>query len=516
MRVDESGDGWSAKTDFEKHTHADLLSMVANAKPQIVLGVGNSLNDASQHIQSLADDLATHVNGLQWESESGDTFKTWARQVVSATDTLAIFTSNTSVAITMAGQTLSSTKLPEIPAGPQATVNKYLGQLTAVKVVGADGSEKVPQPFLSPTPIVGTAPVLGGQVTQHDAYLAQTQLDAAHQEAIGQMEKLGGSYVGANQTLGVSTVPDFPPTPKALMPPPGSGYQSHSSAVNQGSGGDGGVGGGTVTVGKSKGVREPTGGSGGSEGTITPVQGPEPEPGSGPGKGGSSGSTGTTIQGTSGPQSPTEPTGSSGGGSTGTTGGGGGGGGVLPPGTGGSSTGTGGQGGDGGVSGGGGTTTTRPGTGTGGGTGEGGTAGGSGGGGAGGESGIHGGMQPSSGSGGGGRLGTGKAIGAEGGAEASALGRGGSGEAGGLAGSGSMGSMAERAGSGLETGAAAGERAPASGEAGGSGMMPMGGGGMGSSGGRRGGRKRGRAAYLVEDEETWTQAHAPTNPAVIK
>jgi hypothetical protein len=46
-------------------------------------------------------------------------------------------------------------------------------------------------------------------------------------------------------------------------------------------------------------------------------------------------------------------------------------------------------------------------------------------------------------------------------------------------------------------------------------MMPMGGGGMGGAGGR-GGRKRGRAAYLVEDEETWTQGDAEANPSVIQ
>jgi hypothetical protein len=46
-------------------------------------------------------------------------------------------------------------------------------------------------------------------------------------------------------------------------------------------------------------------------------------------------------------------------------------------------------------------------------------------------------------------------------------------------------------------------------------MMPMGAGGMGGAGGSGNGRKRKRAAYLTEDEETWTQ-DVQANPTVIQ
>ncbi|MFC1410153.1 WXG100 family type VII secretion target [Streptacidiphilus sp. N1-12] len=516
MLSDDSGDGWAAKTDFEKHTHADLLKMVAGADPTTVLGVGQSLEDASTHIQTLADDLAQHVNGLKWDSESGDTFKTWARQVVSATDTLAIYTSNTSVAIKMAGETLSSTKLPEIPEGPHATVQKYLSQFGAQSVIGADGTPKVAKPLFTTTSLVtptGTLPN-PNLVTQQDAYKAQTQLDSAHQEAIGQMEKLGGSYVGAYQTLGVSTVPDFPATPTTLMPPQGSGVQAHSSNVSVGGGSGGGTGGGSGTVKTVKGsgsVKSSTGDGSTGGTTVTTVKPP--------GTGGDTGGGTTTIQGTTQPTSgvdPNNPIPGGGNGNGGGTGGGTGNGGgtVITPIAGGGPGGTGGEGGPGGTGkvGGGGS-----------GEGSGPRPGG------GGESGIHGGLPGAAG----GRNGAGRvnAIGAEG-EGAAGLGRGG-----GIGGAGSTASL--RAGSsrlgggaGAEAmaessagsstarsglGATAERGAAGSSEAGHSGMTPMGGGGMGGAGSRGGGgRRKGRAAYLVEDEDTWAPGDADANPAVIQ
>ncbi|MEZ0091279.1 WXG100 family type VII secretion target [Streptacidiphilus sp. EB129] len=496
MRPSDGGDSWSATTDFEKIPHAKLLTMVAGADPQAVLAVGNALADAGTQMQTLADDLLTHINGLQWTSAAGDSFRAWGQQVVSATDTLAIYTSNTSTSIMMAGETLSSTKLPEIPAGPQSVVDAYSCQLGAQMVRGQDGTMKVAQPLLfstntpgqlpgSQTPLfsTGSAPLGGGQVTQQAAYQAQLKLDAAHQEAIGQMEKLGGSYYGAQQTMMVSTVPNFPPTPGDLMPPRGSGSYDGSGNVTLAGGGTsrtGSSGGGTVKVRKTSGVRTSAGGSGttgqgGSETPVTPVHAPNP------GSGGSSPSGGgtTTLQGFQPPTSPTSPVG----GTSGASG----------P-IGGTSDGTG--GGAGGVTvglhpvGGGATGVSlgsKPKPGAGG-------------------TGIHGG-EPGPAASPAGRRGSGLGAGA--------VGEGGSGFAGGSGAVAGEGSGSSTARAGLVAEAAAERGTPTAETTAGSGMMPMGSGGIGGQGRGRN-RNRRRASYLVADEAGWIDDESRVNPAVIQ
>ncbi|TDU04602.1 hypothetical protein EDD99_3074 [Streptomyces sp. 846.5] len=533
MRLDAGGgDSWAATTNFEQFTHADLIKMMAGSNPQTVTKVGTTLAAASTHMQSLADDLATHINGLVWDGEAGDAFKTWARQVVSATDTLAIFANNTAVAINMAGETLSSTQVPPIPAADQATVNAYKSQFGAQTYIGTDGEAKVAKPLLSTNPVLSgsnASSAITHLVTQETAYQAQTRLDAAHQEAIGQMEKLGGAYVGAKSTLTVSTIPTFPPTPAALMPPPGSGYQASSSnlgGVNSGSSRTGVTGGVATTVSGTKSTRKTTSGStsegGSGASTIEPVTSPGSSSGSG--TSGSSSGGSTTLQGVTDPNTPSSSGGSTGG-SSGNSGGSGGGTSTVTPiavgGGGGGGANGGSQGSSGSNSGGlGSGTTENPGSGI---------SGGSSGGRTGGvtgepEPGIHGGMPAAAGVRTNSRLSSG-VIGAKGeGAGASAFGRGRIGGAGvegaATGGIGGAASVAESAGSstarsGLGSAAGEGAAAAAAGEGGGSGMMPMGAGGMGGAAGSGNGRKRKRAAYLTEDEETWTQ-DVQANPTVIQ
>jgi uncharacterized protein YukE len=537
VRIDDSGDSWSATTNFEQFRHHELLEMMTGHDAATVLHVGQTLSAASTHIQTLADDLATHINGLQWEGEAADNFKTWARQVVQATDTLSIYTSNTAVAINMAGETLSSTQLPPVPA-QQATVDAYVKQFGAKYTTGADGAPRVTQPTsLDIANDPAKQPVVGSNLISHqDAYNAQVVVEAAHQDAIGQMEKLGGSYVGATQTLGVSTVPEFPPAPATLMPKAGQGIQVTDTGTTRagGTSGSDGVYGGSVSTYKSTSGTKSSSSSSSSEessGSKSFVSPDSPSTSSGSTSGGTGTSSGgtTTIQGVSGPST----NGGSGGGSTGTNSGGGGtsggsgpGGVVVTPVSGGSSGGSTGSGGSGSgdIGGAGGTGISGTTTGS-----KGGASGES-------ESGIHGGVPAAEEALA--RTGSGNVIGAgakeSGTASAFARSRGiggsasygggaggeyATGAAGGLAASGgttaesSSGSSTAR--SGLEPAAAGGEATGAAAHGSESGMMPMGGGGMGGAGGR-GGRKRGRAAYLVEDEETWTQGDAEANPSVIQ
>ena len=218
---DTGGTSWCPETNFEGMPHQALHSMVADADPAAVLGVGAALSEAGAHIQSLADELAQHIIGLQWTGSAADSFTAWARRLISSTDTLAAYADNTGTAVTMAGEQLSASKaaMPPVPYSDMATVAAYKRQQQrAPGSAGLTLDGTVQDPTQA-----GPAATPPGGVTQHQAFAAQTNIEAQYQEALLQMESLGGAYVGAVETMGQSKIPTFPPLPDSLMPPPGVG-----------------------------------------------------------------------------------------------------------------------------------------------------------------------------------------------------------------------------------------------------------------------------------------------------
>ncbi|QMU79433.1 WXG100 family type VII secretion target [Streptacidiphilus sp. PB12-B1b] len=480
MREPGGSDSWSPVTDFEKSSHEELHGMIAAADPKSVLAVGDTLAAASTQIQSLADDLSQHINGLQWTGSAADSFTGWARQVISSTDTLAGYANNTSVAITMAGQQLGTAQagMPPVPHADMATVSAFKQQqrFSVDSGLNFDGSVKDPA-------VSGLVVVPPGGITQKQAFAAQANVESAYQEALSQMESLGGSYVGAVSTMGVSTVPTFPPLPGALMPPKGGGY--YGSLENQP--GVGGSGSRSTTAYRPAAVPNPgsvskddsSAGSHSGPGGTTLVPVPPPVTG---GSGGS-----TTLQGANPPTPPPPPgtpgTPGSGGAGSGPTGGG-----TtvlpppvapIPPGGGGEFGGT--PPADGGID----------------------VTG----------SGISGGAVGSAP--GRNRFGA-AAVGEETGAGGGFAEGTGSGVA-----SGSYGESAATASitarSGISGAPVADESAASAADSRGTNELMSGGMGMGGMGRMGGSKRKGRrAAYLVEDEETWTSGTPGTNPAVIE
>ncbi|MEY9843796.1 WXG100 family type VII secretion target [Streptacidiphilus sp. MAP5-3] len=506
MRIEDPGGGWSATTNFETMSHQQLYDMVANSNPSSVQSIGDTLSTASTQVQSVADDLNTHLSKLEWSGAAAESFQTWARQIVQAADDLSVFHNNAGLAVQTAGSTLSSVKaaMPPVPQKEMELIAAYKRQ----QLITANPGQlpTVVGGRVQPPAAVSTTPQFGGGITQAQAYAAQTAVDQAHQEAITQMERLGGAYVGATQTMDLNAEPVFPPPPANVMPPQGGGITGGSTYVQ------GPNGGGTTTTRRVTGTGSVTGTSSvtgstnnGNNGGGMVARQPT-APGRGPG---------STLQGVN---PPTTGTGTGtvhtpGGGPTGGAGGGGtsgGGGGVIAP-----PPGSGGTGRLGGGSG-----TGRSGSPGGLGDGSGRVGAGGEGGGSGGESGISGGLKGDSGISGGmaesglGSGGVGGGIGGRG-LGGSVSGSVGASSESAVAGDGVSGSTTAQAGyasegSGSAAGGAAGESSTSGGMMGGGGM-----GGLANAAGR--GRKRGsRAGYLAEDEETWNAAKGQSNPAVIE
>jgi len=310
-----AADSWGPETTFEGRSHQALHDMIAGSDPAAVLGVGTALADAGTHIQLLADDLAQHIIGLQWTGSAAESFTAWARRFISATDTLATYAGNTSTAVAMAGEQLSSSKagMPPVPYADMATVEAFKRQqYLPTGSVGVTMDGTIPDPASA-----GSVTVPPGGITQQQAFNAQTNVQRQYQEALVQMERLGGAYVGAVATMSASTVPIFPPLPSELMPPEtgyaklvdvpvpgrspsGSGSSSDSRSSTKGSG--------AMQKDNSPGGHQPgsgaaslvpiqsmgTGGSRTSKAAGTAIQGRDPSSGliGGSGGVGSSGVTG--------------------------------------------------------------------------------------------------------------------------------------------------------------------------------------------------------------------------------
>ncbi|WP_280726816.1 hypothetical protein [Kitasatospora sp. MAA4] len=202
-------------------SHEQLLAMVQNAQPTVMTGRGAALTEASGTLKSLSDELHTHVGNLDWTGDAGDAFKGWANQVSASTLLLSEYAATAGSNISAAGNTLAGVKgsggIPPLPTTDIQTVNKRNSQ---------------PNNFMPDSTQLSNP----HWVTSLQASAAQTRIDNAHQEAIHQMTILGQSYDQSTTLINAATPPLFPPTPVSVMGPP---PQSVASDENVSFGGTG-------------------------------------------------------------------------------------------------------------------------------------------------------------------------------------------------------------------------------------------------------------------------------------
>lgn len=212
------------KSNFEGESHAKLRAMVESSDPAFVMDVGNRLTRAHQVMNDLGNELLDRMNALDWQGAAADAFKDWGTQVGKATLELSSYSGTAGSYMTSAGETLSTAKkaMPEIPEQDIATVAKHRSQPSA-KVGGGiiGGLLGGPIGALAGSAVGDKAmnAVDPNWVSDGEAAAAQTRIDAAHQQAIAQMEKVGQSYEESTSRMQAASIPVFPPTPEALMPP---------------------------------------------------------------------------------------------------------------------------------------------------------------------------------------------------------------------------------------------------------------------------------------------------------
>ncbi|PWI43619.1 hypothetical protein [Streptomyces sp. ICBB 8177] len=162
----------SFKSSFEGLSLEDMNAMVASANWKHLTTTGEALVDAQSKIQSVADDLKSHLSGVSWEGESAQAFQDWGSQLTTQSYDLADYTGLVGEQLITAGSSL-----------------QY--------VQSAMPKSKRTECFVDPK--------------KEQAAVKAEEPD--RQEAITLMESLSSSYKWANGQISAGKSPNFQPLP---------------------------------------------------------------------------------------------------------------------------------------------------------------------------------------------------------------------------------------------------------------------------------------------------------------
>ncbi|MDX3849092.1 hypothetical protein [Streptomyces sp. AK02-01A] len=202
-------------TDFESHTHQEMLGMLAAANPDTLKDHADQLTDAAKTINDIGEDLKTYITSVPWEGEAGKALEAWGEQTWKATLKLGEYSAIGGTWMGNAAQTLREVKanLPKMDAAAQDNLE------AAMKYHNDPDSMSI-------------------------ARDARSKLNEDHAEAVQQMNKLAQSYSFSSFVIGAVDPPTFPPPPESFVPQ-GKIYDSSAESwSSRGNGGGGATGNG--------------------------------------------------------------------------------------------------------------------------------------------------------------------------------------------------------------------------------------------------------------------------------
>lgn len=225
-------------TDFESHTHQELLAMLASANADTLKTRGAQLTDAAAAIKEIGESLKDHrVTG--WEGESATTFQEWVNQTGNATLRLSEYSAAGGKQMTQASQVVV-----EVKANMPAYDSAEAANLEAARKYHNDPDSR--------------------DIGQK----AFSKLSGDHELAVQQMTKLAQGYDASATGMEMAEVPTFPPPPPAFVPEHVSG-ETERSRSGSGSAGSSEGGGGSYV---------PPAGPSSSSHISGSTSGPQPSP----------------------------------------------------------------------------------------------------------------------------------------------------------------------------------------------------------------------------------------------
>ncbi|MCX5378119.1 WXG100 family type VII secretion target [Streptomyces sp. NBC_00091] len=201
-----------ATTNFEGHSHEQLLAMIASLNPETVKARATQLTNAAAAIKEIGESLKKHqVKG--WEGEAAHKFQDWVSRAGSATLLLGKYSEAGGKWMTEAAQTMVEVK---------ANTPKY-------DTAAAENLEAARKYHNDPD-------------AQQIGQTAHTKLSTDRQQAIQQLTKLAQSYESSTTQMNRAEVPTFPPPPGAFAPDDryGGADRARTSGVSSSEGYSGG------------------------------------------------------------------------------------------------------------------------------------------------------------------------------------------------------------------------------------------------------------------------------------
>ncbi|WP_327252978.1 WXG100 family type VII secretion target [Streptomyces sp. NBC_01244] len=176
-------------TNFESHTHQQLLAMLASANAETLKARGAQLTDVAAALKEIGESLKDH-RATGWEGESATAFQDWVSRTGNATLRLSEYSAEGGKQLTQAGQVVIEVKanMPTYDSGAESN-------LKAAREYHNDPD------------------------AQRISQQAHSKLSSDREQAIQQMTKLAQGYEAAATGMEMAEIPTFPEPPAAFVPP---------------------------------------------------------------------------------------------------------------------------------------------------------------------------------------------------------------------------------------------------------------------------------------------------------
>ncbi|MFP3987695.1 hypothetical protein U9R90_09380 [Streptomyces sp. E11-3] len=205
MAGEDGGGGRSPQprlqyTDFESMSHAQLVQLLASANAAGPADLARKLSAAAKTISKIGEDLKTHVGGLSWHGEGGDTFREWGNQTANATLRLGEYSKVAGHWLAEASQAIAEAKaaMPPLSETTDARADLTKAQKSYAAATDPDNRND---------PDARTT----AQTARSDEAAAQGRMDAARGEAVQRLRKLAQTYEFSAQQVQSEQPPTFPP-----------------------------------------------------------------------------------------------------------------------------------------------------------------------------------------------------------------------------------------------------------------------------------------------------------------
>ncbi|MGW1203245.1 hypothetical protein [Streptomyces cyaneofuscatus] len=173
------GGGRAGRTSFEGHELNAIIDLVENANPADMENAGKALWEARDAIRSASKELSDHINGVDWQGESGEAFRKWGLSLATHAEKLGDFADAAGTQITVAGTGLASVRNSMPPR------DRRMIQTDVDDILFPARTETNPQ------------------------YAAALTVEKNRQEAINQINRLASYYAVSEEVLAGQEPPRF-------------------------------------------------------------------------------------------------------------------------------------------------------------------------------------------------------------------------------------------------------------------------------------------------------------------